>query len=44
VLTAAYAAHPERFVGKPPAPPALPSVAWINRPVDNTGDTEAATG
>jgi len=31
-------------VGKPPAPPALPSVAWINRPVDNTGDTEAATG
>src|SRR5664280_1864336 len=44
VLTAAYAPHPERFVGKPPSPPALPSAAWINRPVDNTGDTEAAIG
>ncbi len=32
VLDAAYAAHPERFVNKAPIPPALPSVAWINRP------------
>ena len=32
ILTAAYAAHPERFVGKPPQPPALPTVAWINQP------------
>lgn len=32
VLTAAYAAHPERFVRKVPAPPELPTVAWINRP------------
>ena len=32
VLTAAYAAHPERFVRKPPQPPALPAVAWINQP------------
>jgi putative transposase len=32
VLTAAYAAHPERFVRKPPEPPALPAVAWINQP------------
>ena len=32
VLDAAYAAHPERFVRKPPTPPALPSAAWINRP------------
>jgi len=32
VLAAAYAAHPERFVRKPPTPPALPSPAWINRP------------
>jgi putative transposase len=35
VLDAAYAAHPERFVGKPPRPPKLPTEAWINRP-DNT--------
>jgi putative transposase len=32
VLTAAYAAHPERFVRKPPAPPQLPVAAWINPP------------
>jgi len=32
VLDAAYAAHPERFVRKPPAPPKLPADAWINRP------------
>lgn len=33
VLAAAYAAHPERFVRKPPEPPVLPGPAWINRPV-----------
>jgi putative transposase len=32
VLDAAFAAHPERFVRKPPAPPALPATAWINKP------------
>jgi putative transposase len=32
VLTAAYAADPERFVRKPPEPPALPTSAWINQP------------
>ena len=32
VLTAAYARNPERFVHKPPAPAALPTAAWINRP------------
>jgi len=32
VLTAAYAAHPERFVRQPPAPPRLPTASWINRP------------
>jgi putative transposase len=32
VLDAAYAEHPERFVRKAPAPPALPTVAWINDP------------
>ena len=32
VLDAAYAAHPERFVRKPPQPPKLPTTAWINQP------------
>jgi len=32
VLAAAYAAHPERFVRRPPAPPALPAAVWINPP------------
>ena len=39
VLDEAYAAHPERFVHKPPAPPALPTVAWINQPEDTLGTT-----
>jgi putative transposase len=30
VLSAAYAAHPERFVRQPPKPPALPTAVWIN--------------
>jgi putative transposase len=34
VLEGAFAAHPERFVGKPPAPPALPDMVWINKPLD----------
>ena len=38
VLTAAYDAHPERFVRQPPVPPKLPAVSWINNP----DDTEAA--
>jgi len=32
VLTAAYTAHPERFVRKPPEPPELPATSWINPP------------
>jgi len=28
----AYAANPERFVRKPPAPPTLPVASWINKP------------
>jgi len=32
VLEAAYARNPERFVRKPPAPPELPTAAWINKP------------
>jgi len=39
VLDAAYAAHPERFVRKPPQPPKLRTETWINRP----DDTEEAT-
>ena len=32
VLDGAYAAHPERFVRKPPEPPPLPTAVWINPP------------
>jgi putative transposase len=32
VLRAAYAATPERFVRRPPRPPALPTATWINKP------------
>jgi putative transposase len=39
VLEAAYAAHPERFVRKPPAPPTLPTLAWINQPKEEPLDT-----
>jgi putative transposase len=30
-LDTAYQQHPERFVRKPPAPPELPTAAWINK-------------
>jgi putative transposase len=39
VLAAAYRHHPERFVSKPPSPPALPTGSAINPP----GEKEAAT-
>jgi putative transposase len=39
VLDAAYAAHPERFVRKPPVPPGLPAAAWINKPEQHLLDT-----
>jgi len=32
VLLVAASAHPERFVRKPPMPPALPTAVWINKP------------
>lgn len=32
VLDAAYAAHPERFVNRAPAPAAPPTAVWINPP------------
>ena len=36
VLQGAYAAHPERFVRKPPTPPRMPEQVWINKPTDPT--------
>jgi len=38
VLDAAYDAHPERFVSKPPEPPTIPAGSWITPPQQ----TEAA--
>ena len=40
VLDAAYGEHPERFVGKPPEPPALPAAVWINEPKEHTTTTQ----
>ena len=34
VLDAAHAAHPERFVHRPPRPLTLPAEVWINPPAD----------
>ena len=33
VLDAAYSAHPDRFVLRPPKPLQLPTAVWINKPV-----------
>jgi putative transposase len=41
VLAAAYAAHPDRFVRKPPEPLAPPTAAWINPPPRPAALTEA---
>jgi len=35
VLDAAYQAHPDRFVRRPPKPLPLPEAVWINRPLLN---------
>jgi putative transposase len=40
VLDAAYHAHPERFVSKPPAPPKLPGTSWINPPQEEEAATQ----
>jgi putative transposase len=40
VLNAAYQAHPERFVSKPPAPPGLPGTSWINPPQEKEAATQ----
>ena len=42
VLMAAYAAHPERFVRKPPQPPRLPHAVWINPPKEKTASQDRA--
>ncbi len=39
VLHAAYAAHPERFKGRLPTPPALPEVVGINLPQPESTET-----
>jgi putative transposase len=45
-LDAAYARHPERFVGGRPVPPLVPEAVWINPPLpqQQTLVTAAATG
>ncbi len=40
VLTTAFAAHPERFVRKPPQPPALPTGSAINPPTNSEEPTQ----
>ena len=43
VRSAAYAAHPERFVSKPPHPPRRPHAVWMNPPTDESA-SPARTG
>ena len=40
VLMTAYAAHPERFVRKPPQPPVLPHAVWINPPKEQSASQD----
>ena len=40
VLSAAYAAHPERVVRKPPQPPRLPHAVWINPPKEKSASQD----
>jgi putative transposase len=39
VLDAAYLAHPDRFVRRPPTPLPLPKVVWINKPQNSDDNT-----
>lgn len=39
VLDVAFAAHPERFVRRPPTPLQLPKEVWINKPNDSDENT-----
>jgi putative transposase len=41
VLTAAYLAHPERFVRGQPVPAALPAAVWINPPKKPQAEVES---
>jgi putative transposase len=43
VLTAAYASNPERFVRRPPVPPAVPTAVWINPPEPKATTTNQET-
>ena len=43
VLTAAYLAHPERFVRGAPTPPTLPTAVWINPPIAPVPETDSLT-
>jgi putative transposase len=40
VLAGVYAAHPERFVRRPPTPPELPGAVWINPPARKETPTQ----
>jgi putative transposase len=40
-LLEAYAAHPDRFVRKPPEPPLLPEAIWINPPATPGGPPDS---
>lgn len=40
VLSAAYGAHPERFVRHKPQPKAVPTEVWINKPKDSCTESE----
>jgi putative transposase len=42
VLSAAYAAHSERFVRKQPQPPRLPHAVWINPPKEKSASQDRA--
>jgi transposase InsO family protein len=42
-LDAAYAGHPERFVGGRPLPPPVPEKVWINPPLQQTSVAAPAT-
>jgi len=44
VLNAAFIAHPQRFKGSAPKPPALPTAAWINPPKKDIPTSPLNTG
>ena len=42
-LDAGFAAHPNRFKGRPPRPPEMPTAVWINPPTKASHATENVT-